>query len=375
MTHPTPNRDPAGEGACSEAAPPATRRRLPLRRKLAFASLLLVGPLLALEGGLRLLGWPTGRVRTIGKLANFEEKTFDETIGVFRPGATSRVSWPPELAYTARINSLGLRGPEIALEPSEGVFRVLCLGDSTTFGFYVEEDETLPQQLQRSLLVGGSAPVEVINGGCGGWSIASQARFFSERGSKLEPQLVVLTFCGNDLADLNRPPPYESHKAELGQGTGSVRRMLYETACYELILRAKIAWKRYRQKAAGEEPHPLSSVSVSGEEAERLWVAYSKHLESLRDELERSDTPLVVSYLPDAWRLQEELEEVDDQRLGSLCQRLGIPYVSGYSKFKARKVEDLYHAPLDAHPSAEGNRVLAELTAAFLIERGLVPRR
>jgi len=375
MTQPTPKRDSTSERACSEVAPRSTRRPLPLRRKLLFASVLLVGPLLALEGGLRLFGWPTDRVRTISKLANFEKESFEETIGVFRPRATSRVSWPPELAYTARINSLGLRGPEVALKPSEGVFRVLCLGDSTTFGFYVEEAETLPQRLQGSLLEGGSAPVEVINGGCGGWSIASQARFFSERGSKLEPQLVVLTFCGNDLADLNRPPPYESHKAELGQGPGSVRRALYQTACYELILRGKIAWKRYRQKAAGEEPHPLSSVSVSGEEGERLWAAYSKHLESLRDELRRTGTPLVVSYLPDAWRLQEKLEEVDDQMLGSLCQRLGIPYVSGYSKFKAQKVEDLYHAPLDAHPSAEGNRVLAEVTAAFLIERGLVPRR
>ncbi|MBL4847721.1 MAG: SGNH/GDSL hydrolase family protein [Planctomycetes bacterium] len=358
------------------ARPQRKRRKLPWQRKLLFASVLFFGPLVLLEGGLRLMGWPTDRIRTIKKLINFDKASFDEAIGVFRPKSTSKISWPPELAYTAKINSLGLRGPETTLEPAEGTFRILCLGDSTTFGFYVEENETLPHQLQTSLLAGGAGTLETVNGGCGGWSIASETQFFLERGARLKPQLVVLTFCGNDLADLKRERSnYEAQKAQLGQGASFLKDALYSTATYELLLRGKIAWKRARQKSAGREPHPLSSAAIEGPEGERLWGLYEGHLTRLRDELRKRKVALVVSYLPDAWRLQEGLEEVDSGRLGKLCARLKIPYVSGYPSFKGRPVSELYHAPIDAHQNAEGNRVLAADVARFLLDQGLVPKK
>lgn len=373
----TPEPESGPATASSECAPKHERRKLPWQRKLLFASAFLVLPVLLLEGGLRLIGWPTDRVRTIKKLINFDPETFETAIGVFQPGTTSRVSWPPELAYTAKINSLGLRGPETTLAPAPDSFRVLCLGDSTTFGFYVEEHETLPQQLQRELRTRGAASVEVVNGGCGGWSIQDQTDFFLERAGKLEPKLVVLTFCGNDLSDLKRErSSYESQKAQLGEGgAGLFKKLLYSTACYELILRIKIASKRSRLKSEGREPHPLSSVSVEGKEGDRLWARYETHLTRLRDALRERQIPLVVSYLPDAWRLQEGLEEVDDPRLSALCERLEIPYVTSYGPFEARPVTELFHAPTDAHQNAQGNTVMAEVAAEFILKRKLVPTK
>jgi lysophospholipase L1-like esterase len=371
VSEPTPEPAASPEG---EAAP-RKRRKLSPKRKLQFALIVVLTPLLLVEGGLRIMGWPTDRIRTIKKLINFDPETFETAIGVFRPGVSSRVSWPPTLAYTAKINSLGLRGPETTLEPGPDAFRVLCLGDSTTFGFYVEEDETLPQQLQRELRAGGASQVEVVNGGCGGWSISDQTDFYLERGHKLKPRLIVLTFCSNDLSDLKRDRSnYASQKAQLGEeGAGLVKSAIYSTATYELLLRIKIASKQARLKAKGEVAHPLSSVAVEGEEGERLWGLYEEHLTRLRDELRKGKVPLVVCYLPDAWRLQEKLEEVDDGRLRALCERLGIPYVSGYPRFKERPVTELYHAPVDAHQNAQGNAVLAEVTAAFLREQELIP--
>lgn len=368
---------PPEGGAASEAAPAASKRRpLSAKRKLQFALIMVLTPVLLLEGSLRLMGWPTDRIRTIKKLINFDPETFAGAVGVFRPGISSRVSWPPELAYTANINSLGLRGPETTREPALGAFRILCLGDSTTFGFYVEEDETLPQQLQRELRAQGAEQVEVVNGGCGGWTILDQTEFYLERGHQLKPSLVVLTFCSNDLVDLERDRSnYASQKAQLGEeGPGLLKRALYATATYELVLRIKIASKQARLKAKGEVAHPLSSVAVEGERAERLWGLYEQHLTRLRDALRAAKVPLVVVYLPDAWRLQEGLEEVDEGRLSAICQRLELPFASGYPRFKERPVTELYHAPIDAHQNAQGNAVLAEITAKLLRDRKLVPR-
>jgi hypothetical protein len=142
---------------------------LPLRTRLLFSAVVLIMPLAGLEGALRLFGWPTGRVRTIRKLIELDPERWNAAIGVFRAGETSRVAWPPELSYEARINSLGLRGAEVSREPTPGTLRVLALGDSGTFGFYVQDDETLPAQLAAQLTQAGWS-VEAINGGCGGWS-------------------------------------------------------------------------------------------------------------------------------------------------------------------------------------------------------------
>src|SRR5262245_7988462 len=49
---------------------------------------------------------------------------------------------------TFQINSLGLRGPETSANKAEGTFRILCLGDSFTFGAGVREEDTFARRLQ-----------------------------------------------------------------------------------------------------------------------------------------------------------------------------------------------------------------------------------
>jgi lysophospholipase L1-like esterase len=371
MSEPIPTPTPS---PTQDDAPPRRLSRFTTRAKILFALSLIVVPILGLEAGLRLFaGWPTNRIRTVSKLTNFDPESFEGAIGMFRPSASSRVSWPPELAYEVRINSLGLRGAECSLEPAPDAFRILCLGDSTTFGFYVDGDETLPVQLQRYLHGRGKPQVETINGGCGGWSIASQSPFFIERASKLQPHLVVLTFCSNDISDLTRPRSnYESQKAQLGQGRGPLKRALYATAIYELALRAKIAWKRARQKASGEEPHPLSAVGIPEGQLEELWTKYEKWFGELVAFARQRKIPLAVAYLPDAYMLENKIKPDDEARLRALCKKHGTPFVSAQERFAARPMSDLYHVPLDPHQNAVGNSVLAEVTGSFLLERGLI---
>lgn len=351
--------------------PSKPRRRLPLRLKLAFSSVFLVGPLLALEGGLRLLGWPTGRVRTMKKLIELDPDRWDEAVGVFRAGETSRIAWPPELAYDVEINSLGLRGPEVAATPDPGRVRVLALGDSGTFGFYVAEDETFPAQLEQRLREAGW-DAEVLNGGCGGWSIDSEVLFLEERAIALDPALVVLVFGGNDIPDLegDHPSVYESMRAQLGSGSG-FKRWLYATALYELVLRAKVWHKRARQRSRGEVPHPLSSADVPEARRDPLWSEYATWLERLAAFLRAREVPLLVVYQPDAHRLANALPATDLERLRALCAELELPLVAPLDDFAARPVEELFHVPLDPHPSAAGYAIMADHAAAHLVEHAL----
>src|SRR6185295_13489173 len=66
-----------------------------------------------------------------------------------------------------RINRHGFRGEEIRAEKPPGAVRIFCLGDSTTFGIWLERpgerraDTSYPAELERLLVEAGDRHVEV----------------------------------------------------------------------------------------------------------------------------------------------------------------------------------------------------------------------
>lgn len=107
---------------------------------------------------------------------------------VLRPGAVT-VRSDSEI----RINQLGFRGPEIPFDKGER-FRIVALGESTTFGVTIEPDDrpwpaALEDRIQRELAC--DAPVEVINAGVPGWTLVNQlARMHSDI-LPLRPDLLI----------------------------------------------------------------------------------------------------------------------------------------------------------------------------------------
>ena len=72
------------------------------------------------------------------------------------------------------INAKGLRGPEVAYEKPEYMYRILFLGDSHTFGFGVPLNQQFPT------LIGGYFPgVDVVN-----MRKANRKLAYPERGQK-----------------------------------------------------------------------------------------------------------------------------------------------------------------------------------------------
>src|SRR5215470_7272233 len=88
----------------------------------------------------------------------------------FRPNCSGVLSETP-----LRTNSLGLRGPEV---PADGARRILAVGDSCTWGWQVEEQESYPAVLQQLLDERyGPGAYHVINGGVPGYTSYQGLRY------------------------------------------------------------------------------------------------------------------------------------------------------------------------------------------------------
>lgn len=99
-------------------------------------------------------------------------------------------------------NSNGLRDREFE-KKGEGVFRIVVLGDSFTFGWDVEADMSYPKQLERMLndKITGKR-FEVVNCGVPGYGTDQELKFFENISVFYEPDLVLIGFyIGNDITD------------------------------------------------------------------------------------------------------------------------------------------------------------------------------
>lgn len=115
-----------------------------------------------------------------------------------------------EFTTEVKIGPEGLRHPAL-LPPEEAPRpRILALGDSMTFGYGVEAEESWPARLQTRLQTTGFPAAEVINAGVVAYAPDQELDLLRELLPKVRPDLVILAlYVGNDPAEvlLHRSAP------------------------------------------------------------------------------------------------------------------------------------------------------------------------
>jgi lysophospholipase L1-like esterase len=110
----------------------------------------------------------------------------------------------PQGGQMLRTNSMGFRSPEMATRKKDGITRVVCLGDSMTFGLGLPREEVpYPRQLERLLNQRASAPrYEVLNAGISGYGTDQEVATLKSRILTLSPDVVTIGFyASNDVTD------------------------------------------------------------------------------------------------------------------------------------------------------------------------------
>ncbi|MBF0194151.1 MAG: SGNH/GDSL hydrolase family protein, partial [Magnetococcales bacterium] len=99
------------------------------------------------------------------------------------------------------INSQGIRAPNNLPEKSDDRESVFIIGDSFTFGWGVNEEETFARVLDNKLKK-KNLPIDVVNLGIAGYGTKQSYERLLEYSARLgTPDILIYMFCPNDPID------------------------------------------------------------------------------------------------------------------------------------------------------------------------------
>jgi lysophospholipase L1-like esterase len=374
-----------------------------LRKSILFsilAALLFFG---GLEGILRLhdfswyvnfnadlLGLPLLDLTRMRRVAN-RTVTFDRRVfWRFKP---DQVLADPELyRRPARINHLGFRGPEFTPEKPAGTFRILCLGDSTTFGWSVADDETYPAQLEK--LLQKQVPgrnFQALNLGVTGYTSLQGRELFRSAAAGFQPDLVIFAFGPND-----RLPALMSDAEHLAAGdwqTSPLQVCLSRLQLYKL-LRAGVVYLERRRQGLSLDPKTflprlkrkvnqrefLENAAAVKHGADALGASFilvavdfpslpKDHVfGNLREEAEKAGAALPPAWT--FWDSEEVAAQISDSVHAPLLDLRGLlAEALQQARAAGEKLPDpdwQYLMIDNGHPNARGHRLIAERLASLV---------
>jgi lysophospholipase L1-like esterase len=317
------------------------------------------------ELALRLLKFaPAGGVHTVDAAA------FARVPGIFEPGQHVIDRQNPNLPHQVTIDSLGYRGQPFPRAKPRNEVRVLFIGDSFTYGDFVNDSETVPSLVEVELRRSCQG-VRAINAGIGGSTIVDQIEMVT-RALPLAPDIVVLSFSENDVSDLAEEPLWQrlarNREAKSKFPFSLIYALTRETALWNLALRIRAVQFARRQTGTADDSAGAAPVAAGATTDSVLRARYMAGLRRLRDTLHANAVPLVVAAVPSHHTVYGRWTDEQLQWIDGAASSLKLPFVSfmGVLRASGLSATEAYLLPHDGHTSARGNSVIAGALAPLL---------
>ena len=308
------------------------------------------------------------------------------------------------------VNSLGLRGPEPAIPKPAGTYRILCLGDDSTFAQGVTEGETFCAVLQAELA--GKSPaaaIEVINAGVPDYCPLLSYLQYRHELLSLQADLVILNFDMSGVADdyaLRRHAVMSAAGVPLSCAHPGLElpRAARQRGSDGALLAPQFARQKFNailaERTLGEK-----SRSIDSPHCRYLWLEdqppdWSIHISQALSplaplaELARgSGARLVVAACPAPWQVSASASNGEGVReqagvppdalfrsrrpfetIGDFCQSLGIRFCDVSVAFVQAEQPDRLYLKHAAAFSADGHVLYAHRLAEFVRRELTSPR-
>jgi hypothetical protein len=320
-----------------------------------------------------------------------------------------------EFGVRMEIGRHGFRGPAPSPAKPEGVFRVVCLGDSFLHARAIDYDRVFHMVLNQDLAARGRE-VEAINLGVEAYDTAQEYMVYHHVGRKYDPDLVILFFyVGNDLAG-NYPPggrrpsfklengelayvPFEIKAGRRNPIRDFFRRRVRIYSFLPDLWRA--AWnnnlgqvfsaktrhqrlERHDLQYAGQGHVVPTQKAVQTDRMSPNWQVTLALLEKLGREVEADGARFAVAVIPTMvqvydrnWEILKEkypdqAESWDRFRvqriLAAFCRERGFTYIplTEHMVEAARRTGEMFYIPHDWHFNENGHAFTARVIEPYL---------
>jgi lysophospholipase L1-like esterase len=172
--------------------------------------------------------------------------------------------------WEVKTNSAGFREDELPTEKSPSAFRIICLGDSWTFGANVDQEAAYPERL-RALIEQEfpDAGLELLNLGVLGYSSYQGLELLKRVVLDLEPDLLLIGFAMNDANVAGwRDKDWFGDQEEVPRKPISelIGEFLDKVECYRLLQYVALII-RYRSWSIGDYMQKLAASAGTPDEA------------------------------------------------------------------------------------------------------------
>lgn len=343
-----------------------------LLKNLAVGSSALLVTLLAAEALLRLSTPPSFRQQPFEHVASLRidpVRGWRNVPGRYEPG--TRIAGL-KLDEWLVLNSRGLRGPELEVPKPPALVRIVCLGDSGTFGLWKRADaagvvglDSYALELGSILRQRGRSDVEVVNAGVLGYSSIHGLRQLQLEILELEPDVVTVRFGYND-----HTPAWQPELRVRDPSQPWLRAVFHHLAGWRLMRLGLSAYRSW----GWLHPEPWSVPWVSRQEFERTLRRFAALGREHGFRLLFIDYPLAPLELIDPGAVAYFLgltrtgsasnlygeHETYQAILEKVSTEEGVPLLE--SAPLLRDQAGALFSPIDlVHPNDEGARVLARL--------------
>ena len=274
------------------------------------------------------------------------------------------------------INADGFRDSEHSLHKDAGVFRIMVIGDSFTFGQGVNLEDTYSKYLER-LINNKGMTSEVINCGVIGYGMWQYLEVLKRKVIPYKPDLVILGIFIDDITTSfspyknlkNRPGTNPFAKDASGLMNRSYLWNFFEN--WNTIFETKYRYRRgyqylkgiaERKKATGPaHPETTWHQIMYGKLPKQTYLDFAQTLDEFIQTCRTANIQPLIALIPDAAQLDEPERQAVNRFVKDTCREIGVPLVDVTERFeKETDPRTLYLFPFDAHTSAKGHRLIAE---------------
>lgn len=255
-----------------------------------------------------------------------------------------------------KINSMGFRDNEYpVLKSNENIYRILCVGDSITFGEGVSLKKTYPKLLEKALQDKNFKNIEVINTGVPGYNTYEEFWYIKNKLLKLKPDMIILGFfMGNDPED---PVLVSNNKIVIKNKSNFPFVNYFNDQMNKKKLEKSGYWERY-----------MSSIwDPNGPQ----WEKCRGSLQGIKYLARENNIELLVLIIPSYKRHQEALFK----QLISALEDLDIKYVNAFPKLiKAGNIHPR-RGMADNHPDEKMHQAYMQTILTAFNKYGFLARK